>query len=75
MENIQAGDHSPPTVEEQKGNSLKEIYCVSGLGADERVFQKLKFQGYQPVHIQWIEPKPGETIADYAQRLTTQIKE
>ena len=54
-------------------NSLKDIYCVSGLGADERVFQKLKLEGYQPVHIRWVEPKMKESIADYAKRLTEQI--
>ena len=65
---------SQPTVSEQIENSLKDIYCISGLGADERVFQKLKFQGYRPIHIKWVEPKTGESIADYAKRLTTQIK-
>ena len=62
------------TLTERLENSLKNIYCVSGLGADERVFQKLKFEGYQPIHICWVEPDRGETIADYARRLTTQIK-
>ncbi len=55
-------------------NNLKEIYCVSGLGADERVFQNLKVEGYQPVHISWIEPQKRETINDYAKRLTKQIE-
>lgn len=54
-------------------NLKPKIYCVSGLGADERVFQKLKFEGYNPVHINWLEPEKKETIADYAQRLTAQI--
>ncbi len=62
------------TTSEKLDNSLKDIYCVSGLGADERVFQKLKFEGYQPVHIKWVEPESRESIADYAQRLATQIK-
>lgn len=60
--------------EERIENSLKDIYCVSGLGADERVFQKLKLEGYQPVHIRWLEPETKENIRDYAQRLTEQIK-
>ena len=55
-------------------NSLKDIYCVSGLGADERVFQRLKLEGYQPVHIRWVEPEMKESITDYAKRLTEQIK-
>ena len=62
------------TPEEKLENSLKDIYCVSGLGADERVFQKLKLQGYQPIHICWVEPEKQENIADYAKRLTEQIK-
>ena len=65
--------NSQTTPSEKTVNSLKDIYCVSGLGADERVFQKLKFEGYQPVHIRWIEPENNENIADYAKRLATQI--
>ena len=70
--NIQ--NNPQPVSSEKLENALKNIYCVSGLGADERVFQKLKFQGYQPIHICWVEPKPRESIAEYAQRLTAQIK-
>ncbi|MDJ0689801.1 MAG: alpha/beta hydrolase [Xenococcaceae cyanobacterium MO_188.B32] len=55
-------------------NALKDIYCISGLGADRRVFQKLKFKGYQPVHIDWLEPDKKEDITNYAKRLTEQIK-
>lgn len=66
-------EDSQPTLE-QAENALKDIYCVSGLGADKRVFQKLKFEGYQPVHIKWLEPEMGEDITDYSQRLTEQIK-
>ncbi|HEY9737139.1 MAG TPA: alpha/beta hydrolase [Trichocoleus sp.] len=54
--------------------ALKDIYFVSGLGADARVFQMLKFEGYRPVHIRWLEPEPGESVAAYARRLTAQIK-
>lgn len=53
---------------------LKDVYFVSGLGADERVFQLLKFEGYRPVHLRWLEPHRGEPIEVYAQRLATQIK-
>ena len=62
------------TPAEKAENALEDIYCVSGLGADERVFQKLKFKGYQPVHIKWVEPEPKESIADYTKRLTEQVK-
>jgi pimeloyl-ACP methyl ester carboxylesterase len=50
------------------------IYCISGLGADKRVFQKLVFpSGYQVVHIEWIKPKVRETLSSYALRLLSQI--
>ena len=65
---------APATPAEKIENSLKDIYCVSGLGADERVFQKLKLEGYQPIHIRWVEPENKESITDYAKRLTEQIK-
>ena len=49
------------------------IYLISGLGADERVFQNLDFGRRRPTFIQWIEPKDNETIQDYALRLSEQI--
>lgn len=52
----------------------KDIYFVSGLGADERVFRELKFEGYRPVHIRWLEPERGESLSDYAHRLSKQIQ-
>lgn len=54
--------------------ALKDIYLVSGLGADQRIFQMLKFEGYRPVHIRWLRPHRGESIEAYALRLTAQIK-
>lgn len=51
----------------------KNIYFISGLGADERVFRKLKFKGYRPVHIHWLEPERGESLSSYACRLSKQI--
>lgn len=53
--------------------ATKDIYFVSGLGADERVFQLLKIEGYRPIHIRWIEPHRSEPIEQYAQRLSAQI--
>ena len=59
---------------EQFQKTLKDIYFISGLGADKRVFQRLRIEGYNPVHIDWLEAKKGESIEDYARRLTAQIK-
>ena len=49
------------------------IYIFSGLGADERVFQKIDFSGLTITFIKWITPHPKETIEAYASRLLPQI--
>jgi len=49
------------------------IYFISGLGADERVFQNLKIEGFRPVHIRWESPQPGEPLDHYAGRLLGQV--
>lgn len=53
--------------------SLKPIYFFSGLGADERIFQWLRYDGFRPIHVGWIDPKRGEKIEDYAKRLCAQV--
>ena len=53
----------------------KKLFLISGLGADERMFQRLNFYDYEPIFIQWISPKKRETISDYASRLSAQITE
>ena len=50
-----------------------ELFILSGLGADERAFEKLDFSGYTPNHIKWITPINSEPIAHYAARLIDQI--
>lgn len=46
-----------------------KVYFISGLGADERVFQFLKLQPIEPVYISWIAPRERETLPDYVTRL------
>lgn len=67
--------NSQPNQLTTKEKAQKNIYCISGLGADKRVFTKLIFKGYQPVHINWLTPNKKESIADYAKRLATEIKD
>jgi pimeloyl-ACP methyl ester carboxylesterase len=52
----------------------KNIYLLSGLGADERIFQHLDFGELTPIFIKWITHEKDELIQDYALRLTAQIK-
>ncbi|MBE9060151.1 alpha/beta hydrolase [cf. Phormidesmis sp. LEGE 11477] len=68
-------DSSAVTRVDELVAKLVPIYFVSGLGADERIFQWLRYEGYRPVHIQWVSPEPDEPIADYAKRLTAQIQD
>lgn len=51
----------------------KQIYIISGLGADERVFQNLEFPEHEIIFIKWIVPLQEETMKDYATRLLEQI--
>lgn len=51
----------------------KELYIFSGLGADERVFQKIDFSNFSTTIIKWIIPLDKETIEYYATRLLDQI--
>ena len=52
---------------------MKHIYCISGLGANEKVFSNLFFEGYELHFIQWLIPEKKETIDHYATRLCSQI--
>lgn len=52
---------------------MKEVYLLSGLGADKRVYQYLDLVDYKLNYIEWTTPGKEETIAAYAQRLLTQI--
>lgn len=51
-----------------------ELYLLSGLGADKRVFEFLDLHGFKLIHIEWIKPLPDEKISEYAGRLLPQIK-
>jgi pimeloyl-ACP methyl ester carboxylesterase len=51
-----------------------DLYILSGLGADERVFQRLDLSGYSVTFIKWQAPLKKETIGSYAARLLAQIK-
>ena len=53
----------------------KVIYCISGLGADEKVFNNLELNGHELKHIPWLRPTKKETIVEYASRMRQQIRE
>lgn len=52
---------------------MKPVYCISGFGADERVFSKFQFPQYEIHFIKWIIPEKTDSIESYAKKLITQI--
>ncbi len=54
---------------------MKTVYCICGLGSDERIFSKLTWNADVAVHyIQWLMPEKDETLEAYAKRMAAQIK-
>ena len=51
------------------------IYCISGMGADERIFKNLELFNFQLRHIPWMQPKTHEGIQDYANLMSMEITE
>jgi pimeloyl-ACP methyl ester carboxylesterase len=50
------------------------LYFISGLGADKRVFSKLKLPEQHTIHhVEWIPPSDNESLAAYAKRLSAVI--
>jgi hypothetical protein len=49
------------------------IYCFSGLGADNSVFQFISIQNAKFHYVDWIEPELHETLKNYAKRLCESI--
>jgi len=54
---------------------MKNIYCISGLGADEKAFARLRVEGHQFVHLPWLMPEGNEPIGQYAGRMAALVKE
>jgi len=52
---------------------MKKIYCISGLGADHRVFERLDIPGHELVPVKWLKPDNDETLETYAERLREQV--
>ncbi len=52
---------------------IAQIYYISGLGADERVFDFLTIKNINKTYIKWIEPLKNESLNSYSKRLIEQI--
>ena len=50
------------------------LYFFSGLGADKRVFKKLRLPEHAEIrHVEWIQPEPEELLENYVRRLAAVI--
>jgi len=56
-------------------SNTKNIYCISGLGADERAFERLTVNGCSLHHLKWLPPLINENLSSYAKRMAEQIRE
>jgi len=53
---------------------LKTIYCISGLGTDERIFDHLSIKASMKF-IPWLRPLKDERIENYAKRMSGSIQQ
>lgn len=53
---------------------MKTIYCICGLGADERIFSKLTWKQDVNVHyLNWFIPEKDESLEAYAKKMASKI--
>jgi pimeloyl-ACP methyl ester carboxylesterase len=52
---------------------METIYCISGLGADESVFQRTKIKGAQLKHISWPPFDPADDMESYSLKVSALI--
>jgi len=53
---------------------MKHVYCICGLGADERIFSKINWPPDAEVHyLQWLKPERREPLQHYARRMSGKI--
>ena len=54
---------------------MKKIFFIPGLGADSRAFSFLDLSFCNPKFIEWVTPAVNETLASYAEKLFSYIKD
>jgi len=51
------------------GKTMK-VYFIPGLAADGRVFHRVRLpKGFEPVFLDWLDPREGESLRQYAARM------
>lgn len=54
---------------------MQRIYCISGLGADQRVFANISLKNTKLVHVPWVTYRSSDTVTGYAAKMSSLIKE
>jgi len=54
---------------------MARIYCISGVGADQRIFKKLDIPGHEIVPVPWVPFDNSDDIRSYAKKLSEKIPE
>lgn len=54
---------------------MENIYCLSGLGADERIFKNLQIEGAKLIFLPWVPFDKYDEMSCYAQKMAAQIPE
>ena len=54
---------------------MKRIYCISGMGADFRIFKRLDIAGYELVSLPWVPYAKTDTLESYALRMAENISD
>lgn len=52
---------------------MLNVYCIPGMGVNERLFRNLNLNNCTIHHIKWLTPSKNESLPDYAMRLSQQI--
>ncbi len=65
----------PQAVKMAITSTLRKLYCISGLGADQRLFQNVVVPGFELVHLNWVPPSPADTLTSYAGKMADMIAE
>ncbi len=52
---------------------MLNVYCIPGMGVNERLFRNLKLTNCTILHVKWESPLKNESLPDYALRLSKQI--
>jgi pimeloyl-ACP methyl ester carboxylesterase len=52
-----------------------QLFFISGLGADQRAFDRIELEGYEQTHLPWIIPSWNDNMHSYAKKMANPIME